>query len=103
MSCPPEDLFNVFPTSFLSSDQADVVDEEQLKQLEDALANAQGEVEGSLKPRLLDMEEREEAQRRRLAAINMDIDAVLADIANLEDILAAVPSGCFNSPPIEEA
>ncbi|KAM6919152.1 laminin subunit gamma-2 [Xenentodon cancila] len=82
--------------------KADIVDEEQLKQLEDALANAQKEVDTHLKPRLQDMEEQEEAQRRQLARINLDIDSLLADFANLGDVLAAIPKGCFNTPPIEE-
>ncbi|KAM9844838.1 laminin subunit gamma-2 [Aulostomus maculatus] len=80
-----------------------VVDDLQLKQLEDSLASAQRDVEGHLRPRLIDMEEQEMAQRRRLAGINLDIDTILGDISNLEDILRAVPRGCFNSPPIEEA
>ncbi|XP_049930403.1 laminin subunit gamma-2 [Epinephelus moara] len=79
------------------------VDENQLKQLEDSLAGAQREVEGNLRPRLTDMERQEAAQRRRLNGINLDIDTILRDITNLEDILKAVPEGCFNSPPIEEA
>lgn len=79
------------------------VDEKRLKQLEDSLADAQRDVEGRLVPRLRDMEDQEAAQRRRLTGINLDIDSILGDIANLEDILRAVPSGCFNSPPIEEA
>uniref|UniRef100_A0AAQ5XJP8 Laminin, gamma 2 n=1 Tax=Amphiprion ocellaris TaxID=80972 RepID=A0AAQ5XJP8_AMPOC len=91
------------PSFFFSTDQTVVVDEEDLKRLEDSLANAQRNVEGNLRPRLRDMEEKEEAQRRRLTGINQDIDTILADIANLEDILRAVPRGCYNSPPIEEA
>ncbi|XP_070775382.1 laminin subunit gamma-2 [Enoplosus armatus] len=83
--------------------QSGVVDEKHLKQLEDSLADAQRDVEGRLRPRLRDMEEQEAAQRRRLTGINLDIDTILGDIANLEDILKAVPKGCFNSPPIEEA
>ncbi|XP_035526875.1 laminin subunit gamma-2 [Morone saxatilis] len=79
------------------------VDEDLLKRLEDSLAGAQRDVEGRLRPRLQDMEEQESAQRRQLTGINLDIDNILADIANLEDILNAVPNGCFNSPPIEEA
>ncbi|XP_076600718.1 laminin subunit gamma-2 [Chaetodon auriga] len=82
--------------------QSGVVDEKRLKQLEDSLAGAQRDVDGQLRPRLRDMEEREAAQRRRLTGINLDIDTILGDIANLEDILKAVPNGCFNSPPIEE-
>ncbi|TKS79276.1 Laminin subunit gamma-1 [Collichthys lucidus] len=79
-----------------------VVDENLLKKLEDSLAGAQSDVEGRLRPRLRDMEEQEAAQRRRLTGINQDIDTIMRDIANLEDILNAVPSGCYNSPPIEE-
>lgn len=80
-----------------------VVDESQLKRLEDSLANAQRDVEGQLRPRLRDMEDQEVAQRRRLLGINTDIDTILGDITNLEDILRAIPKGCYNSPPIEEA
>lgn len=83
--------------------QTNVVDEKHLDQLEDSLANARKEVDVHLRPRLQDMEEQEDAQRRQLTRINLDIDSILADIANLEDILRVVPSGCFNSPPIEEA
>uniref|UniRef100_A0A3Q2UPW1 Laminin alpha domain-containing protein n=1 Tax=Fundulus heteroclitus TaxID=8078 RepID=A0A3Q2UPW1_FUNHE len=74
-----------------------------LRRLEETLADAEREVEGGLRPRLQDMEEKEEAQRRRLTSINLDMDRVLADIANLEEILRTIPSGCFNNPPIEEA
>ncbi|XP_035989424.1 laminin subunit gamma-2 [Fundulus heteroclitus] len=79
------------------------VDKDLLRRLEETLADAEREVEGGLRPRLQDMEEKEEAQRRRLTSINLDIDRVLADIANLEEILRTIPSGCFNNPPIEEA
>ncbi|KAI3375169.1 hypothetical protein L3Q82_021076, partial [Scortum barcoo] len=76
------------------------VDEKHLKQLEDSVAGAQRDVD-ALRPRLRDMEVLEAAQRRRLTGINLDIDTVLGDIANLEDILKSIPSGCYNSPPIE--
>ncbi|XP_036940529.1 laminin subunit gamma-2 [Acanthopagrus latus] len=79
-----------------------VVDEDRLKQLEDSLSRAQREVEGHLRPRLLDMEQKEAAQRRQLTGINLDIDTILRDIDNLQDILDSVPAGCYNSPPIEE-
>ncbi|KAM4551911.1 laminin subunit gamma-2 [Odontesthes bonariensis] len=78
------------------------VDETQLKELEDSVA-AQKDAVDNLRPRLQDMEDKEAAQRRQLAQINLDIDGILADIVNLEDILVAVPRGCYNSPPIEEA
>ncbi|XP_028283140.1 laminin subunit gamma-2 [Parambassis ranga] len=86
-----------------NTNQPAVLDETLLKRLEDSLAGAQRDVEGSLRPRLRDMEDQEAAQRRRLTRINLDIDTILADISNLEDILRAVPEGCYNSPPIEEA
>lgn len=79
------------------------MDEGQLQQLENSVADAQRNVNQHLRPRLRDMEEREAAQRRHLGTINHDIDAILRDIANLDDILAAIPKGCYNSPPIEEA
>ncbi|XP_044075483.1 laminin subunit gamma-2 [Siniperca chuatsi] len=85
-----------------NTNQSGVLDEKRLKQLEDSLAGAQRDVEERLRPRFRDMEEQEAAQRRRLTAINLDIDTILGDIANLEDILNAIPKGCFNSPPIEE-
>lgn len=87
---------------FFSSDQTGAVDEKRLQQLEDSVAGAQRDVDERLRPRLRDMEEQEAAQRRRLTTINLDIDTILGDIANLENILKAIPHGCFNSPPIEE-
>ncbi|XP_040911632.1 laminin subunit gamma-2 [Toxotes jaculatrix] len=81
----------------------DVVDENHLKQLEESLAGAQRDVEGHLRPRLREMEQQEAAMRRRLAGINLDIDTILGDIANLEEILKTVPSDCFNTRLIEEA
>ncbi|KAM7399987.1 hypothetical protein PAMA_004603 [Pampus argenteus] len=83
--------------------QPGAVDESHLKKLEDSLADAVKDVEVRLRPRLKDMEEQEATQRRQLSRINLDINTILGDIANLEDILSAVPNGCFNSPPIEEA
>ncbi|KAG7526661.1 hypothetical protein JOB18_043597 [Solea senegalensis] len=82
--------------------QPGAVDEDRLKQLEAELAGAQRDIEGGLKPRLVNMEQQEDAMRHRLTTINLDIDTVLRDIANLEDILKAVPEGCLNSSPIEE-
>ncbi|XP_014880340.1 laminin subunit gamma-2 isoform X2 [Poecilia latipinna] len=79
-----------------------VVDEEQLRRLEEALGRAEAEVLVRLRPQLDDMEDQEEAHRRRLAAINADIDSILRDIANLEDIRDSIPAGCYNTPPIEE-
>jgi hypothetical protein len=49
------------------------------------------------------MEDLEAAQRRLLGGLNVDIDKILYDINNLEVILKSVPSGCYNTPPIELA
>lgn len=77
------------------------MDEDRLRQLEEALAKAQVVVDSSLRPRLQDMEQQENAMRRHLVAVNVDINNIQWDITNLEDILNTVPSGCFNSQPIE--
>lgn len=79
------------------------MDEGQLQQLENTVAQAQRDVDQRLRPRMRDITDREVAQRRHLVGLNSDIDAILRDIANLDDILAAIPKGCYNSPPIEEA
>lgn len=79
------------------------MDERKLKQLEDSLAEAKRGVEGNLRPRLRDMEDKEAAHRRRLTSVNRDIDSILEDISNLEDILGSIPTDCYNSPPIEQA
>lgn len=88
---------------FLDSDQGGTVDEGQLQKLENSVANAKKDVNQHLQPRLRDMEDREAAYLRHLTGIDHDIEAILRDITNLDDILAAIPKGCFNSPPIEEA
>ncbi|KAM4728868.1 laminin subunit gamma-2 [Anableps anableps] len=98
-----QETLRVVNNMLANLNNGDAVDEEQLRKLEETLGLAEEEVEGRLRPRLQDMEEQEEAQRRRLTAINLDIDTILADIANLEDILRTIPTGCFNNPPIEEA
>ncbi|KAF7653122.1 hypothetical protein LDENG_00087160 [Lucifuga dentata] len=82
--------------------QSGSVDEQQLSELEESVADAHRKVNQWLKPQLRDMEEQEDAHRRRLNNINLDIDNILKDIANLEDILRSIPVGCFNSPPIED-
>lgn len=77
------------------------MDLERLQQMEASVAGAQSNVEQHLKPWLIDVEAQEAAQKRRLSAINTDIDNILADIENLKDILQSVPNGCFNTLPIE--
>ncbi|XP_072219457.1 laminin subunit gamma-2 [Leuresthes tenuis] len=77
------------------------VDETQLKELEDSVATQKDAVD-TLRPRLQDMEDKEAAQRRQLTQLNLDLSSILADIANLEDILRAIPSGCYRTQPIEE-
>lgn len=70
--------------------------------MDDSLDSAQRKVEQDLRPWLRDVELQEAAHKRRLSAVNTDIDNVLADIENLKDILASVPHGCFNTLPIEK-
>ncbi|XP_019730471.1 laminin subunit gamma-2 [Hippocampus comes] len=82
--------------------QPGTFDPSRLQELEKSLAATRQNVETNLEPQLRDAIAREAAQRRRLALLNRDIDTILWDIANLEDILATVPEGCFNSPPIEK-
>nr|XP_061795383.1 laminin subunit gamma-2-like [Nerophis lumbriciformis] len=83
--------------------QPGTFDPRRIQELEDSVAKARGDVETLLKPRLRDAAEREAAQRQQLANLDRDIDAIVGDVANLEDILKTVPDGCFNSPPIEKA
>ncbi|XP_077412018.1 laminin subunit gamma-2 [Vanacampus margaritifer] len=83
--------------------QPGAFDPRRLQELEDSVAEARRDVEARLAPQLRDAAEREAAQRRRLSVLDGDIDAILWDIANLEDILKTVPGGCFNSPAIEKA
>ncbi|CAJ1073098.1 laminin subunit gamma-2 [Xyrichtys novacula] len=83
--------------------QTGTFDESKLKELEASVANAQKEVEGKLRPLFKDMEDKEAAQRRRLIAINHDIDSIQGDITNIHNILDAIPIGCYNTLPIEEA
>lgn len=80
-----------------------MVDERHLQRLEDSVVSAQRDVDERLRPWLRDMEEQEGAHRRLLSAMNHDINAILADIANLDAILETIPDGCFNIPPREDA
>ncbi|XP_049604267.1 laminin subunit gamma-2 [Syngnathus scovelli] len=84
-------------------DKPGTLDPRRLQELEELVAAGRQDVQTKLEPQLRDALDREVAQRRLLAMLDRDIDAILWDIANLEDILKTVPSGCFNSPPIEKA
>lgn len=87
--------------SLSCSDQTGVVDQEQLQQMEDTLSKTQRDVEQRLGPWLKKVEVQEADQKRRLHGINTDIDNILADIENLNQILVAIPKGCYNTAPIE--
>ncbi|XP_054623821.1 laminin subunit gamma-2 [Dunckerocampus dactyliophorus] len=76
--------------------QPGTLDLQRLQQLEDSLAIFHNNVETHLRPELREVEVQEAARRRQLNAISRDIDAILADITNLEDILKAIPNGCYN-------
>lgn len=75
----------------------------RLERLEATLGAAQREVAQGLALRLELMEQREQAQRRHLLALNQDLSTISKDISNINDILVSVPPGCYNNPPIEEA
>ncbi|KAK9538314.1 hypothetical protein VZT92_003497 [Zoarces viviparus] len=85
-----------------NTNQTGAVDETQLKSLEDSVAGAQRDVEDVLRPRLRDMEQQEAVLSRRVTGINLDIEAIMRDIRNLEDIVNTVPKGCYNRPPKEK-
>lgn len=79
------------------------LDVSRLERLEATLGAAQREVAQGLALRLELMEQREQAQRRHLLALNQDLSTISKDISNINDILVSVPPGCYNNPPIEEA
>lgn len=78
-----------------------VVDETRVTELESAVAEYRSRVETELRPRLRELEEKETQQRASITGMINDIDAILTDIANLEDIRRNIPDGCYNLPPIE--
>ncbi|XP_034038770.1 laminin subunit gamma-1 [Thalassophryne amazonica] len=83
--------------------QSNTVDMNQLLELEKSLNATTSNINQQLKPRLKNALEQEEAYRRRLADINMDIDTIQKDISNLEEILETIPDGCFSTTAIEKA
>ncbi|XP_061776624.1 laminin subunit gamma-2 [Nerophis ophidion] len=84
-----------------SINQPGTLDPKRLQQLEDSMAGIRKDVEGQLRPQLRDFETQEAARRLQLDTINQDIETILADVTNLEDILRAIPNGCFNGAPTE--
>ncbi|XP_074544216.1 laminin subunit gamma-2 [Halichoeres trimaculatus] len=97
------DTLQVINNMLLNIDDSTPFDDTKLKELEDSVAMAQRNMEGVLRPRLEDMLNQEAAQRRRLNEINLDLDTIQDDVANLKAILKSIPKGCYNTPPIEEA
>ncbi|KAM9718862.1 laminin subunit gamma-1-like isoform 3-T5 [Menidia menidia] len=85
-----------------STNKTGQVDPTRLGALEALVSSQQQEVSG-LGPRLLKVQVLEADRIRDLDRLDRDLDQVLADIQNLEEVLRAVPEGCYNSPPIEEA
>lgn len=71
--------------------------------LENAIATSRKRVETELKPRLKELEDKDAQQRAAITRMISDIKTILADISNLEEINKTIPSGCFNTPPIERA
>ncbi|XP_062383791.1 laminin subunit gamma-2 [Sardina pilchardus] len=89
------DLLNAFGST------SGPVDQEKLDELQKAVNTATTTVNGQLRPRLKELEEIEERQKNNLSNMSASIDAIMADIKNLEEIRASIPKGCFNAPPIE--
>ncbi|XP_060786974.1 laminin subunit gamma-2 [Neoarius graeffei] len=81
----------------------EAVDEKKVTDLENAIATSRKRVETELKPRLKELEDKEVQQRAAFTRMISDIETILADISNLEEINKTIPSGCFNTPPIERA
>lgn len=79
------------------------VDEKKVTDLEKALAMSREHVETELKPRLKELEQKEAEQKAAITRMMNDINTILADIKNLEHIYKTIPSGCYNTPPMERA
>ncbi|XP_028937151.1 laminin subunit gamma-2 [Ornithorhynchus anatinus] len=83
-------------------DQPDTVDEKELGLLEQKLSQAKFKVNMTLKPLMLDLEERARGQKKHLQLLETNIEGILADIKNLEDIRNSLPPGCYNTQALEQ-
>ncbi|KAL2097851.1 hypothetical protein ACEWY4_007058 [Coilia grayii] len=90
------DLLNAFGTTT-------TVDQGKVDELQAAVNSATARVNLELLPRLRELEDIEARQKATLSNMSADIDAILADIKNLEDIHKTIPEGCFKAPAMEEA
>ncbi|XP_041960053.1 laminin subunit gamma-2 [Alosa sapidissima] len=89
------DLLNAFGST------SGPVDLNKVNELQAAVNTATTRVAGELLPRLKELEDIDARQKTALSNLSANIDAIMADIENLEDIRARIPNGCFNAPPIE--
>lgn len=86
--------------SFCAKDQPGAVDEDGLRQLEENFSKAQSRSK-QLKVEMSELEQTAALQKARVQTLESSIDAILADIKNLEDIQKSLPPGCYNTKAIE--
>ncbi|XP_072298019.1 laminin subunit gamma-2 [Eucyclogobius newberryi] len=79
------------------------LDLDRLELLESTLGAAQVDINQGLGPRLEQMKQKEQAHKRYLRSLDLDLSTILRDIDNIKDILDSVPQGCYNNAPLEEA
>lgn len=91
--------FSLFSSSEI--DQPGTVDEQALKLLELNLSSARTK-NSQLKEQMAEMEKMASLQRLRVQTLERSINEILADIRNLEEIRNNLPSGCYNTNPIEK-
>ncbi|XP_017541872.1 laminin subunit gamma-2 [Pygocentrus nattereri] len=77
------------------------VDEKRVSDLERAIADSRSLVQKDLRPRLIELENKEIQQRAAIARMINDIDTIVMDIKNLEHIYENIPGGCYNTAPNE--
>ncbi|XP_078499294.1 laminin subunit gamma-2 [Lissotriton helveticus] len=96
-----EETLGVLESVLKLMDQPLEVDEEGVRALNASLSKARMQVNGSLRPRMLEMEEVAGLQRQRILSLEGSIDQILLDIENLEHIKKSLPPNCYNTPTQE--
>ncbi|NXO00628.1 LAMC2 protein, partial [Rhinopomastus cyanomelas] len=82
------------------TNQPGAVDEEGLRRLEKNFSQAKARRD-QLKGEMSELERTAALQRARVRTLESSIDAILADVKNLEDIQKSLPLGCYNTKAIE--